>query len=133
MPQGGALPGGLRHLVAPPTIANIFSLSETRGRPAQTFKSKPKIGPRAFEDLSESVVRLLQAGEVVEVEVALGKGDSRHALRILDRLVWLAEGVGEVQLFETGDHVGPRVVLAPISPPSGEAGSPVPAVPSGTH
>ena len=93
---------------------------------------KPKIGPRAFDEISESVVRLLQGGEVVMVEMAVRTGDRRHALKVLDRLVWLAEGVGEVRLFDTGEHVRPKVVLAPICPPSGEAGSPVPAVPSGS-
>ena len=93
---------------------------------------KPKIGPRAFDEISQSVVTLLRGGEVVTVEMAVTTGDRRHALRVLDRLVWLAEGVGEVRLFDAGEQVRPKVVLAPISPPSGEAGSPMP-VPSGSR
>jgi hypothetical protein len=93
---------------------------------------KPKIGPTAFDEITQSVVRLLRGGEVVMVEMAVRKGDRKNALTVLNRLVWLAESVGEVRLFDTGEQGQQIVLLAPISPPSGEAGSPMPAVPSGT-
>ena len=55
----------------------------------------------------------------------------RHAasVRILERLVWLAEDVGEVQEFVIGERVRPKVVLIPTPPPSA-AESKVPASPS---
>lgn len=84
------------------------------------MKMKPDIGPRDFWLASESVVSQLQAGETVTVEMAVRTSDSaRHgaSVKVLNRLVKLVEGVGEAQVFDTGERVRPKVVLLPISPP----------------
>lgn len=92
----------------------------------------PGIGPGTLYRESESVVRQLQNGDTVTIETKVGTGDRvGHAasVRILERLVWLVDGVGEVQVFDIGERVRPKVVLVPIRPSSDAAGSTVPAPP----
>jgi len=94
---------------------------QTRRAVAPTIELKPRIGPRAFQRKSESVVRQLQAGDTVTVEMTVRTNDrGAHAasMRILQRLVWLVEGVGEVQMFDIREQMRPKVVLVPIPPPS---------------
>jgi hypothetical protein len=92
---------------------------------------KPGIGPEAFHRESESVVRQLQAGETVTVEMKVRTSDAAgHArsVEILQRLVWLAEGVGKVKVLDVGERVRPKAVLVPIPPPPvAESGVPVSA------
>jgi len=100
--------------------------------PTATIKMKPGIGPVAFGREAGSVVRQLQSGETVTVEMAVRTSNrARHAasVKVLDKVVALVEGVGEVQTFDTGEWVRPKVVLVPVSPPSAAAGSTVPASP----
>jgi hypothetical protein len=96
---------------------------------------KPGMGPGAFYRESESVVRQLQAGHTVTVEMKIRTSDRighARSVGILERLVSLAEGVGEVQLLDIGERVRPRVVLVPIpQPPSAQ--SSVPASPQMPH
>jgi hypothetical protein len=92
---------------------------------------KPGIGPIAFHRDADSVVRRLQAGETVAIEMRFKAGDQltrAASVRILEKLVWLAEGVGEVQQIDIGESVRPKVVLIPVQPPSA-AESPVPVSP----
>jgi hypothetical protein len=95
----------------------------------------PGIGPEAFHRESESVVRQLQAGDTVTVEIRVRTNDvAGHArsVEILQRLVWLAEGVGKAQVLEIGERVRPKVVLVPIPPPPSTESS-VPASPRMPH
>jgi hypothetical protein len=92
---------------------------------------KPGVGPGAFHRETESVVRQLQSGDTVTVEMKTRtSAQVAHArsVEILQRLVWLVEGLGEVQLLDIGERVRPKVVLVPIPPPSAESG--VPGFPS---
>ena len=75
---------------------------------------KPGMGPGAFHRESESVVRQLQAGHTVTVEMKIRTSDRMGHARsvgILERLVSLAEGVGEVQLLDIGERVRPRAQI----------------------
>ena len=96
---------------------------------------KPGIGPGDLDREAESLIRQLQAGNTVTLEMQVRISDSvRHAasVRILERLVWLVEGVGEVQMFDSRERLRPKVVLVPIPPPSA-AESCVPAPPHMPH
>jgi hypothetical protein len=107
----------------------------TRRTSTRTIEMKPGMGPGAFYRESESVVRQLQAGHTVTVEMKIRTSDRighARSVGILERLVSLAEGVGEVQLLDIGERVRPRVVLVPIpQPPSAQ--SSVPASPKMPH
>jgi hypothetical protein len=108
------------------------SAEQTWRTPTPTTEMKPGIGPRAFGRETESVIRQLQAGETVAVEMTVRTGDrSKRAVsvKVLGRLVELIEGVGEVQAFDIRERVRPKVVLVPIPPPPTAAESTMSAFP----
>ena len=118
-----------------PTAVGTIENERTWRTSTPTIEMKPGIGPDAFHRESESVVRQLQAGDTVKVEMKFRTSDpAEHArsVEILQRLVWLAEGVGKVQELDFGERVRPRVVLVPI-PPAPPAEPSVPGSPRMPH
>jgi hypothetical protein len=68
----------------------------------------------------------------VIVEMAVCPSDSARravSVKLLNRIVELVEGVGEVVIFGTGERVRPKAALVPGSPPFPATGSAVPTAP----
>jgi hypothetical protein len=117
-----------------PRPSHYASPHESNEDPAtSSLKITPGIGPVAFTRQSEFVIRQLQMGRPVTVEVPYrARRDRRSEFgpKVWRRLAMLAEGVGVVESFESGANGRTMMVLVPGPPPSPDTSARVPATPT---
>lgn len=89
------------------------------GSPTPTLNLSPGIGPHEFDRQAAVTIGHLQHGDRVVVEVRLRRADPAQqevAAKLLDRIAFLADGVGSVEYRENVDARTVRMLLVPGGP-----------------